>query len=142
MALPGQRAFKLLKKIGFVRVGGTKEELQAAQILQQEITSLGLEGKIQPFMIPFYEVKVVKLEILSPKYQVIEATAYGLSGSTKEEGIEGELLYVENALEANLVEAEGKIVLINSRMGIEAYERIIKAKAKAFISFSGTIIDK
>ena len=142
MALPGQRAFKLLKKIGFVRVGGTKEELQAAQILQQEITSLGLEGKIQPFMIPFYEVKAVKLEILSPKYQVIEATAYGLSGSTNEEGIEGELLYVENALEANLVEAEGKIVLINSRMGIEAYERIIKAKAKAFISFSGTIIDK
>lgn len=142
MSIQGKRAFDLLKKIGFVRVGGTKEELQAATILAKEVEKLGIKAEIVPFAIDAYEVQQVKLEVFSPNYQVIEATAYGFSGSTPADGIEGELCYVENALAANLVDVEGKIVLVNGRMGIEAYERIVKAKAKAFVSISGTIIDK
>lgn len=142
MSIQGKRAFALLKKIGFIRVGGTKEELQAANILAMEVENIGVKAEIVPFAIDAYDVQQVKLEVFTPNYQVIEATAYGFSGSTPQGGLEGELCYVENALAANLVDVEDKIVLVNDRMSVEAYERIVKAKAKAFISIGGTIIDK
>ena len=37
MKICGKREFELLQKIGFVRMGGTEEELKAAKILMEEI---------------------------------------------------------------------------------------------------------
>jgi hypothetical protein len=43
MSINSQREFELLKKIAFVRISGSEEELKAANILLAEISSIGCE---------------------------------------------------------------------------------------------------
>lgn len=142
MEIKGKRAYELLKKIGFTRLGGSKEELEAANILKEEVEKLGLKVHFEAFEIDHYTEKSVKLEVLDPKLREVEASVYGFSGNTPKEGVEGELKYVENALPANLVDCKDKIVMVNGRVMVEAYEQIVKSGAKGFISFGGSIIDK
>lgn len=64
-----------------------------------------------------------------------------MSGSTLEEGVVGELVYIENGLEANLLNVKDKIVILNGRIRPPVYEMLIKAEVKAFISLSGSVYD-
>ena len=57
------RAFALLNKIGFTRMGGTPEELKAAEILKEECESFGLAASIEPFDIQMATVEA-EFEIL------------------------------------------------------------------------------
>ena len=64
----GKRAFEILNKIGFVRMGGTQEELDAANIILDEIKNAGGEGYIEEFDVNGQDIKVAKLEVLEPVY--------------------------------------------------------------------------
>ena len=44
MEICGKREFELLEKIGFTRVAGSPEELQAAEILKSECDAMGAPG--------------------------------------------------------------------------------------------------
>ena len=43
------RAYKLLEKISFERLGGSKEELKAAEIIKEEIEKNGVEAHFEEF---------------------------------------------------------------------------------------------
>ena len=45
------KSFDLLKKLYFVRTGGSKEELEAANIIKQECESLGVEAHLESFKV-------------------------------------------------------------------------------------------
>ena len=60
------RQFELLKKIGFVRVGGSAEELKAAEMLKAEVEAMGIKADIEPFEIEDYVQEVAELEVLEP----------------------------------------------------------------------------
>jgi hypothetical protein len=141
MKFSAKREFELLSKIGFVRTSGTSEEKRAAEILLDEIKAIGVEGKLEPFKVDLYEIKKAKFEVLEPYYMEYTVNGYGMSGSTPQEGFECEFEYVENADMVNLVNAKDKIVLINSGFNAKAYENMIKAGVKGFVSYSGTVID-
>ena len=142
MKFDGNREFDLLNKIGFVRTSGSSEEKRAAEILLEEIKSIGLEGELEPFKVHHYEIKTAKLEVLEPFYKEYTVTGYGMSGSTPEEGLEAEFEYVEGADEVNLINAKGKIVLVNNGFKVDSYKNMVKAGVKAFIACSGTVIDE
>lgn len=59
--------------------------------------------------------------VTEPYEKEYPVTAYLRSDSTPDDGLELELVYVENALPANLLGVEGKAVLVNGRFGFEAY---------------------
>lgn len=141
MKFNAKREFDLLNKIGFVRTSGSCEEKKAADILLEEIKSIGLKGEIEPFKVDYYEIKKAKFEVLEPYYMEYTVTGYGMSGNTPEEGLECEFEYVESADMVNLINVKDKIVLINSGFGMKNYENLIKTGVKGFISFSGTVID-
>ncbi|MEG2412461.1 MAG: M20/M25/M40 family metallo-hydrolase [Clostridium sp.] len=141
MKISGKREVELLKKIGFVRTSGSKEEVMAANILADEIRSMGLEAELEAFKVPHYVIKTAKLEVLEPYKAEYTVKGYGMSGSTLEEGMECELLYIEQAEKAYLADVKDKIVLVN-KMNYEVYENITKAGVKGFIAFSGTAVDE
>ncbi len=141
MKFSAKREFELLNKIGFVRTSGTSEEKRAAEILLEEIKGIGVEGELEPFKVDHYEIKKAKFEVLEPYYMEYTVNGYGMSGSTPEEGFECEFEYVENAEMVNLVNVKDKIVLVNSGFGAKAFENMIKAGVKGFVSYSGTVID-
>ncbi|MGL5674799.1 MAG: M28 family peptidase, partial [Cellulosilyticaceae bacterium] len=141
MSICGKRAFELLDKIGFVRVGGTTEELKAANILLDELKSVGVEGTLESFKILDYTIQKAYLEVLEPYQKVYEVTGLGLSGNTPDEGILTDFQYVQHGTEVDLLGAKGKIVLLNTGLTLEVYERLVKAEVAGVITYSGTMID-
>ena len=135
------RAFELLREIAFTRMSGTPEELKAAEIFAREAEAIGVEHEIEPFTVYDGEVERAEMEVLEPFHARYEVTGMRRSLDTGDEGIEAELVYVENALEANLVGVKDKIVLFNGYLNYDPYERIRKAGAKGVIAFSGSILD-
>lgn len=133
--------FELLKKIGFVREGGTEEELRAANIIKEDLYNIGVESKLESFKIDQYNVKEVKLEVIEPFSKEYTVTGVGFSGSTSLDGITADFEYVEQGEPINLRNAKGKIVLINGGITLNKLENLIKAGVVGIITFSGTVID-
>ena len=100
MTLSGERAFELLKKIGFTRVAGSAEELQAAEILKAECEAEGVPAVIESFQIEDAEIETATFEILEPFHQSYEVTGFKCAENTPEGGLTAEFVYVEDGEEA------------------------------------------
>ena len=147
MEVNAKRAFELLNKLSFERVSCTAEETRTAEALLAEIDSFtwarsDIQREIEVFKASTGTVTAARLIVTEPYEKEYPVTAYLRSDSTPDDGLELELVYVENALPANLLGVEGKAVLANGRFGFEAYGRIQKAKPAAIIGFTGNILDK
>lgn len=147
MEVNAKRAFELLNKLSFERVSCTAEETRTAEALLAEIDSFiwarsDIQREIEVFKASTGTVAAARLIVTEPYEKEYPVTAYLRSDSTPDDGLELELVYVENALPANLLGVEGKAVLVNGRFGFEAYGRIQKAKPAAIIGFTGNILDK
>ena len=147
MEVNAKRAFELLNKLSFERVSCTAEETRTAEALLAEIDSFtwarsDIQRVIEVFKASTGTVTAARLIVTEPYEKEYPVTAYLRSDSTPDDGLELELVYVENALPANLLGVEGKAVLANGRFGFEAYGRIQKAKPAAIIGFTGNILDK
>lgn len=140
MTVSEERAFELLKKMAFERVSGTGEERRAAEILRGEAASFGVSAEFDPFSVEDADVLRAELEVLSPFHKKYEVTGFKRSANTPDEGLAAGFLYVEDAAEALLRDARGKIVLTND-VRRNAYERIVKAGAAGVITWSGDFSD-
>ena len=140
MTVSEERAFELLKKMAFERVSGTGEERRVAEILRGEAASFGVSAEFDPFSVEDADVLRAELEVLSPFHKKYEVTGFKRSADTPDEGLTAGFLYVEDAAEALLQDARGKIVLTND-VRRNAYERIVKAGAAGVITWSGDFSD-
>lgn len=134
-----KKAFKLLKEIGFTRVGGTNEELAAAKLLAEEIESAGGKATIEEFDVNSQQITKATLFGDGKEY-VVEG--YGHSGNTPKEGVTAPFYYMEAGDEINKLNAKDKIVLVNGYMGLKLYTAVAESGAKGFITFGGDVIDK
>lgn len=141
MSVCEKRGFKLIEKMAFTRVSGTEEELKAAKILCEEAASFGVNCELEPFEVDDAIIHKAELEVLEPYQKKYDVTAYLHSASTPDEGMEAELVYVEDAQDAHLKNVQGKVVLLNSRPRRPVYEKLCKAGVKGFITFSGSLRD-
>lgn len=142
MAINSQREFELLKKIGFIRTGGSEEELKAANILLEEISSIGCKAYLEDFKIPTSKIKKASLKVVEPYEKEYEITPYNCSISTPEGGITTDFVYIEDGLDANLVDLKGKFVLINKRPDPKLYKKLIKSGIAGYITMCGTAMDE
>ncbi len=126
----------LVKKLSFVRWGGTPQEEQAAKVITDEIEKAGGSFTLMPFEIPAYECTECRLSVTSPYQKDIEAVPHGCTGE-----IEGEydFLYLERGDEMDylgLGDLSSTIVMINAPT-YDAYKLLCEKKPAAFISISG-----
>lgn len=136
----GKRMYEFLEKISFTRTGGTKEELQVANIIKDEIESVGGSATIVPFEVNLFDIAKVSLKATnnttSKNYNV---SAYGWCG--EEVKLKAPFYYFEGIDEVSKKEVCGKIALVNGYVGYDLYKVLIESKAIGFISFSGEIRD-
>ena len=109
------KSFDLLNKLYFVRTGGSKEELQAAEILKAECESLGVSAVIESFKVDGCKIHQASVKFLEPDMEV-ECVGVGMSSSTPEEGITGEFTYITSAQDAVVQDVKGKVCLIHSKL--------------------------
>jgi len=142
MSFNAERAFDLMKRIGFTRVAGTPEEFKAANILMDEIRSIGLEPELESFTIPDAVNNKATLEILEPYQASYEVTAYKCCQNTPEEGITADFVYVQDCSDACLLGVKGKIVLINGVMRLNLYRKLLELGVAGVITMSGSVFGR
>lgn len=142
MSINSQREFELLKKIGFVRTSGSEEELKAANLLLEEISSIGCKGHLEDFKVPTSNIKKATLTVAQPYEKEYDITPYNCSISTPEGGITTDFVYIEDGLDANLIDLKGKFVLINMGPDPKLYKKLIKAGIAGYITMCGTAMDE
>lgn len=142
MRISGKRMFDLLKKFNFERLSTFDGEKKGAEIICDEIRSLGIEPTVETFKAPHYEIKNVKFEVLEPKYKEYTVSGYGFSGNAAKDGIEAECIYVEAIDELSLANAKGKIAILNGGIGDETFKKLSEAGVVGIVCPSGTYFDK
>lgn len=135
------KSFELLKKLYFVRTGGSKEELEAANIIKEECESLGVEAHLESFKVDGCDIKKASVKFLDPDME-IECAGVGMSSSTTEDGITGEFTYVNSQADVEIQDLEGKICLIHSKLvNQKMYRRIVEKKAIGLVLCTGSVYD-
>ena len=136
------KSFELLKKLYFVRTGGSKEELLAANIIKNECTQLGVDAQIEAFQVDGYKVEKASLKFINPDME-IECAGVGMSSSTPLEGVTGEFTYINSEADVEIQDVEGKICLIHSKIvGQKLYRRLVEKKAIGLVLCTGSVYDE
>ena len=131
-------SFNFLKRIYFVRTGGSIEELNAAKLIQEEVKSLGGEATIEEFLVDYSDIQEAKL-IFDERIE-IECKGSGYSGNTPKEGINGELVYISSDEDLKMTNLEGKVILYPAkRVPHKVYMKALKEKAVGFITTTGDV---
>lgn len=135
------KSFELLNKLYFVRTGGSKEELEAANIIKAECESLGVDADLESFKVDGCDIKKASVKFLDPDME-IECAGVGMSSSTTEDGITGEFTYVNSQADVEIQDLEGKICLIHSKLvNQKMYRRIVEKKAIGLVLCTGSVYD-
>ncbi len=133
------KSFDFLSKISFERLGGSEQELKAANMIIAECHKMGVEAHLEDFLVDGYSVKAASLEANGVSYEV---TGVGMSGSTPADGVVGKLLVLENDDQLNQYETlEDYVVFVPSRIAVKTYKILCEKKALAFICASGSVYD-
>ena len=136
------KSFDLLEKLYFVRTGGSKEELTAANILKEECEKIGVNAVLESFKVDGCDIKEAKLSFLEPDFEV-ECAGVGMSSSTPLEGITAEFTYITSQADAEIQDIEGKICLVHSKLvGQKLYKTLFEKKAVGLILCTGNVYDE
>lgn len=135
------KSFELLNKLYFVRTGGSKEELHAANIIKEECQKIGVDAEIESFKVDGCNIKQASLKFMDPEFEV-ECCGVGMSSSTSEEGVCGEFVYVNSLADAEIQNIEGKICLVHTKLvAHNLYKKLVEKKAAALVLCCGSVYD-
>ena len=137
----GERAYKVLEEMSYERLGGTKEEASALEIIKREVDALGVENTIEDFEVNSFEIESAEFVVTKPKREVYNVNAFGMCSSTNPEGVFTEFYYLENTKQINLLDLKGKTILLTSPLSYQVYEDLAKKEVAAIVVASGSIYD-
>ena len=129
--MDAKHIMQIFEETAYIRMGGSPEELRAAQYLQDQVSKLGMEARIVPFEVPMSDMKHAAL--LAGGVEV-PCKGYLCSGSAD---LEAPLYYLRNDDKFSLSLCRGKIVMIEGYMGYWKYQDLVENGAVGFITFSG-----
>lgn len=131
--------YELVKKLSFNRPAGSREEKRAAEMLLNEIISLGGTAELEHF--PFHDAIINRaaMKVAAPYEKDIDVIPYKRSLDLPEGGKEFELVYVERGTDEDLVgiqDLSGKAVLVNE-LKVDTYRRLCAKNAEAILVITG-----
>ncbi len=124
---------QIIKDTDYVRTGGTKEELKAAEYLKAQCEELGVKAKLENFKVQMAKMKNAQLLIDGKE---IACKGYYNCGSGE---IEAPFLYLPNTDPASLTFAKDCIVLLDSGISYFVYKDLTEAGVKGIITFDGNV---
>ena len=133
--ISGERQYDFVSKFNYVREAGTCGEQKAAETILQELKKENSDAQIRTEEFSFFapQIKRSFFEVTAPYHKVYEACTFGFCANTDENGLEADFVYLENADDINMKQANGKIVMVNNYMSRTMLEKLVKAGALGFI---------
>ena len=124
---------EILKKTDYIRVSGSEEEKKAAAYLKGLCEERGVTAFLEPFDVETAEIREA---VLTADGKEIPCTGFQLCGSGS---VEAPLCYLPNTDPASLVQAKGKIVLLDTGITYWIYQDLLDAGAVGFITYNGNL---
>lgn len=125
------RIMEIFSETAYVRMGGSAEELKAAEYIRQQVMNLGLEAQIVPFEVPMANLQEA---VLNVDGQEIPCKGYLCSGSAE---VKAPLYYLRDKDKLSLSMCKGKIVMIDGYLGYWMYQDLLENGAVGFITYDG-----
>ena len=122
---------QILQDTAYVRMGGTAEELRAAEYLKAKCAELGLEAYLENFEVDMATIHEAKLIVDGKE---ITCKGYFNAGTAE---VEADFYYLRSTDAYSLSQIKGKIVMIDGYMGYWMYQDILENGAVGFITYDG-----
>lgn len=124
---------KIFADTAYVRMGGSAEELRAAEYLKEQCAAMGLEATIEGFPVQMANIEEATLVVDGKE---ITCKGYRNAGSHE---VEAPLYYLSSTDPYALSKCKGKIVMIDGYLGYWMYRDILENGAVGFITYDGNV---
>ena len=131
--MDAKQIMKIFEDTAYVRMGGSKEELKAAEYLKAKCEELGFAAEIVPFDVDMATIQEAKLFVDGEE---ITCKGYFNAGNTE---LEAPFYYLRSTDKYTLSQCKGKIVMIDGYLGYWMYQDILENGAVGFITYDGNI---
>ena len=122
---------KIFEDTAYVRMGGSPEELRAAEYLQGKCAELGVNATVEAFDVDMATIKRATLTIDGKE---ITCKGYLNCGSGE---VEAPFYYLRSTDPYSLSLCKGKIVMIDGYLGYWMYQDLLENGAVGFITYDG-----
>ena len=129
--MKARQIMKIFKDTAYVRMGGSVEELRAAEYLKSKCAEFGLEATIEGFEVDMATMKTATL-IVDGKS--ITCKGYLNAGSSE---VEAPFYYLRSTDSYALSQCKGKIVMIDGYLGYWMYQDLLENGAVGFVTYDG-----
>ena len=129
--MDAKKIMDIFAQTAYVRMGGSPEELKAAQYLKEQVAELGLEAEIRPFDV---DMATIEEAVLLVDGQEITCKGYLCAGSHE---VEAPFYYLRSTDPHSLSQCKGKIVMVDGYMGYWMYQDLLENGAVGFITYDG-----
>ena len=129
--MDAKQIMKIFEETAYVRMGGSMEELKAAQYIQTKCAELGLKAEIQNF-----DVDMATLQEASFEADGVEITCKGYLNAGNAT-VEAPFYYLRSTDKFSLSQCRGKIVMVDGYLGYWIYQDILENGAVGFVTYDG-----
>jgi len=129
--MDAKKIMDIFAQTAYIRMGGSPEELKAAQYLKEQVAELGLEAEIRPFDV---DMATIEEAVLLVDGQEITCKGYLCAGSHE---VEAPFYYLRSTDPHSLSRCKGKIVMVDGYMGYWMYQDLLENGAVGFITYDG-----
>ena len=129
--MDAKQIMKIFSDTAYVRMGGSMEELKAAEYLKGKCAELGLKAEIVPFDVDMATIQEARLTIDG---QEIICKGYFNAGNAE---LEAPFHYLRATDKYSLSQIRGKIVMIDGYMRHWMYQDLLEYGAVGFITYDG-----
>ena len=131
--MDAKQIMKIFEDTAYVRMGGSMEELKAAEYLKEKCAELGFAAEIVPFDVDMATIQEAKLIVDGEE---ITCKGYFNAGNAE---LEAPFFYLRSTDKYTLSQCKGKIVMIDGYLGYWMYQDIMENGAVGFITYDGNI---
>ncbi len=129
--MDSKQIMQIFADTAYVRMGGSPEELKAAEYIAAQGEKLGLKAELEAFDV---EMATIQEAVLTVDGEDIPCKGYFNAGSSE---VEAPLYYLRSNDPYSLSLCRGKIVMIDGYLGYWIYQDIRENGAVGFITYDG-----
>ncbi len=131
--MDANQIMKIFEDTAYVRMGGSMEELRAAEYIKSCCGAMGLEARIEGFDVDMATIREAKF--LADGVE-IPCKGYLCAGTAT---VEAPFYYLRSTDKLSLSQCRGKIVLIDGYLGYWIYQDLLENGAVGFVTYDGNI---
>ena len=128
-----RQIMKIFEETAYVRMGGSMEELKAAQYIQSKCAEIGLKAEIQSF-----DVDMATMQEASFYADGVQIPCKGYLNAGNAT-LEAPFYYLRGTDKYSLSQCRGKIVMVDGYLGYWIYQDLLESGAVGFVTYDGHV---